>query len=84
MAGAGFKVFTIGEVLTAENVNTYLMEQSVMVFASEAARTSAIGTASEGMLSYLLDTDAIQYYDGAAWQNVGGGGGIDPFLLMGA
>ena len=70
MAGLGYKVFTAGEVLTAANVNSYLMEQSVMVFAGSAARSSAIGTASEGMVSYLTDSNALQYYDGAAWQNV--------------
>lgn len=70
MAGAGFKTFAVGEVLTANNVNTYLMEQSVMVFASDAARGSAIGTATEGMISFLTDTDALQYYDGSAWQPV--------------
>ena len=32
MAGAGKKTFTAGEVLTASDVNTYLMEQSVMYF----------------------------------------------------
>ena len=70
MAGAGFKVFTIGEVLTAANVNTYLMEQSVMVFDDAAARTAAIGTASEGMITYLKDTNAVEVYDGSAWASV--------------
>lgn len=76
MAGLGYKVFTAGEVLTAANVNGYLMEQSVMVFAGSAARGSAIGTASEGMVSYLSDTNTLQYYDGAAWQNVSSPGDI--------
>ena len=44
MAGLGYKVFAAGEVLTAANVNGYLMEQTVMVFDDSAARTSAIGT----------------------------------------
>jgi archaellum component FlaG (FlaF/FlaG flagellin family) len=70
MAGLGRKVFTAGEVLTAANVNGYLMDQTVMVFAGTAARSSAIATASEGMVSYLSDTNAIQYYDGAAWTNL--------------
>ena len=71
MAGLGYKVFTAGEVLTAANVNGYLMEQSVMVFAGTAARGSALGTAvSEGMVAYLSDTNTLQYYDGSAWQNV--------------
>ena len=70
MAGLGYKVFTAGEVLTAANVNGYLMEQSVMVFAGTAARGSAIGTATEGMVSYLTDSNAIQVYDGSSWKQV--------------
>jgi len=85
MAGAGFKTWTAGEVLTASQLNTYIQQQTLMVFASAAARTSALGTAvAEGMTTYLLDTNGIQSYDGAAWNDVGGGGGLDPFLLMGA
>ena len=67
MAGAGFKTFTAGDVLTASDVNTYLMQQAVMVFDDSTARTAAIGTPTEGMLSYLKDTDAIEKYNGTAW-----------------
>jgi len=74
VAGAGFKTFTVGEVLTSSDVNTYLMQQAVMTFGGTAARGSAIGTASEGMVSYLADTDAVEVYDGSAWTAVGGGG----------
>jgi len=87
MAGAGFKTFAAGEVLTAGDVNTYLMQQTVMVFASESARTTAIASPSEGMFTYLSDTDAFQYYTGSAWVAAGGagGGGFETnFLLMGA
>lgn len=87
MAGAGFKTFAAGEVLTATDVNTYLMQQTVMVFASESARTTAITSPSEGMLSYLSDTNALQSFTGASWVDVGGagGGGFETnFLLMGA
>jgi trimeric autotransporter adhesin len=77
MAGAGYKLFATGDVLTAAQVNTYLMQQTVMVFASSAARTSALsGVIAEGMLSYLTDTNALQYYDGAAWQDVSNPGDI--------
>ncbi len=68
MAGAGFKTFTTGEVLTAANVNEYLMQQTVMVFASAAARTTALGAnVAEGMMSYLKDTNAVEVYDGSSW-----------------
>lgn len=79
MAGAGSKLFTSGSVLTAAQVNTYLMDQSVMRFADEATRTAAFGgvgeaVLAEGMVSYLMDTDSVQVYDGSAWVSVGGGG----------
>ena len=75
MAGLGYKVFTAGEVLTAANVNGYLMEQSVMVFAGTAARSSAIGTPTAGMVSYLTDTKTLQVY-GTAWADVSSPGDI--------
>lgn len=68
MAGAGYKLFNTGDVLTAAQVNTYLMEQTVMVFASAAARTSALsGVLAEGMVSYLQDTNTLEVYDGSNW-----------------
>ena len=68
MAGAGYKLFATGDVLTAAQVNTYLMQQTVMVFASSAARTTALsGVIAEGMVSYLQDTNSLEVYDGSAW-----------------
>jgi hypothetical protein len=77
MAGAGYKLFATGDVLTAAQVNTFLMQQTTMVFASSAARTTALaGVVSEGMLTYLLDTNSLEYYDGAAFQPVSNPGDI--------
>lgn len=71
MAGLGRKTFTAGEVLTAANVQGYLQDQVVQVYASSAARSSALGTAvSEGMMSYLSDTNSVEYYSGSAWVGV--------------
>ena len=84
MAGLGRKTFTPGEVLSAADVNGYLMDQSVMVFATAAARSSAIPSPSAGMLTFRTDAAAIEVYNGTAWTGVGGGGGLDDFLLMGA
>jgi hypothetical protein len=71
-AGLGFKEFTTGDVLTAADANGYLASQVVMVFADAAARTAAITSPQEGMISYLKDTNATQYYSGSAWVSVGG------------
>ena len=65
-AGLGFKTFTTGEVLTAADVNGYLM-QGINVFASSAARSAAITSPQKGQYSFLKDTNALEYYDGAAW-----------------
>ena len=74
MAGAGYKLFNTGDVLTAAQVNTYLMQQSVMVFANSTARTTALsGVLAEGMLSYLQDTNAVEKYDGSSWSAIGTG-----------
>jgi hypothetical protein len=67
MSGQGRKTFVAGEVLLAQELNDYLMDQSVMNFATEAARGSAIPTPTEGMLALTLDTDEIDYYNGSAW-----------------
>jgi hypothetical protein len=77
MAGAGYKLFQTGDVLTAAQVNTYLNEQTVMVFASAAARTSALTSVlAEGMVSYLQDTNAVEVYDGSNWVSIGSSGDI--------
>lgn len=77
MAGAGYKLFQTGDVLTAAQVNTYLNEQTVMVFANSTARTSALsGVLAEGMVSYLQDTNAVEVYDGSNWVSIGSSGDI--------
>jgi hypothetical protein len=70
MAGQGRRTFAAGEVLTASNVMGYLQDQAVMNFAGTAARGSAIGTAvSEGMVSYLADSNSIEVYTDS-WKQV--------------
>jgi hypothetical protein len=76
MAGAGYKLYATGDILTAAQVNTYLQEQTVMVFADAAARTTALASVlSEGMISYLKDTNSTEYYSGSAWVAIGGTSG---------
>ena len=76
MAGLGKKTFTAGEVLTASDVNGYLMDQAVMVFGGTAARSSAIPSPSEGMMSYRTDDDVVEVYNGTAYVSVGGGAAV--------
>jgi hypothetical protein len=75
MAGAGRKVFQPGEILRAADVNGFLMDQAVMVFDDATERDLALGTAvvSEGMVSYLADSNQLQFNDGSDWRTVFGG-----------
>lgn len=79
---AGFKTFVAGAVLTAADLNGYLMTQSVPVFTNEAARNAAITAPTKGMVAYLtastvpaatgdtntaVPTGITTIYNGAAW-----------------
>jgi len=67
--GSGYKAFTAGAVLTASDVNNYLMEQGVMYFATTAARDAAL-TAEDGMTVYIGSNDAdegLYTYNGSGW-----------------
>jgi hypothetical protein len=75
-AGLGFKTFNTGDVLSAADVNGYLM-QGVLVFASTAARNAAITAPAEGQFAFTKDTNSLFYYDGAAWVASGATGDIE-------
>jgi hypothetical protein len=60
--------------LDASDVNTYLMDQSVMTFGGTAARGSAIPTPVEGMVAYLEDSNTIQAYNSTDWVTVANAG----------
>jgi hypothetical protein len=64
---SGRKTFVGGDILLASELNGFLMDQSVMVFDDAAARTTAIPSPSEGMVTYLKDTDALFSYSASAW-----------------
>ena len=75
MAGAGAKLFTSGSVLTADQVNTYLMDQTIMKFTSTTTRDAAFGgagepTLAEGMFAYTTDTNTLWLYNGSSWVNL--------------
>jgi hypothetical protein len=69
-AGEGFKTFTSGEVLTAADVNGYLM-QGINVFTNAANRDAEITSPQEGQFAYLKDTNVTTYYTGSAWVGIG-------------
>jgi hypothetical protein len=74
---SGWKSWAIGEVVEADDFQTYIQNQAVQTYAGTAARTAALGTfVAEGMVSYLADTNTLQFYNGAAWENVSSPGDI--------
>jgi hypothetical protein len=81
-AGLGFKDFTTGEVLTAADVDGYLM-QGVWVFASATARDAAVTSPQEGNFAYLKDTNVTTYYTGSAWANLDTTGMTNPMTTTG-
>jgi len=71
--GSGFKPFTAASVLTSSDVNNYLMEQSVMFFATTAARDAALSGAAlkDGMVAYVGSNDSsegLYTYNGTSWR----------------
>jgi hypothetical protein len=69
--GSGFKTFATGDVLTAAEVNGYLMTQSTMYFATIAARDTAITSPFDGMVAYIGSNDSsegLYTYNGTAWR----------------
>lgn len=74
--GAGFKVWTTGDLVNASDFNNYIQEQVVMVFDDSSARDSAVSSPEEGMFAYLKDTNILTFYNGSAWTNFIGEGDI--------
>ena len=81
-AGQGFKTFTSGDVLTAADVNGYLM-QGVGVFADATERDAEITSPEEGQFAYLKDTNVTTYYTGSAWANLDTTGMLNPMTTTG-
>lgn len=77
MAGAGWKSFSTGDLITATEFQTFIQDQVVQVYADSSARDTALGTAdAEGMFCFLKDTNTLQFYDGSNWVNFIGDGDI--------
>jgi hypothetical protein len=66
MAAGGFKNFVAGEILTAADVNAFLM-QGVLVFDDAADRSAQLSAPVAGQVSYRKDDDLLEAYDGADW-----------------
>lgn len=65
-----YKVFQNGFPLNASELNNYLMNQSVIVFATATARDTDLTAPLEGMIVWLQDSNKFVYYTGTAWADV--------------
>lgn len=67
---ASYPTSVSGTVITATWANT-VRDGLVNVFASSSARTSAIVSPEEGMVTFLKGGDTLEYYDGSGWIDYG-------------
>ena len=68
MAGAGWKSYSTGDLISATEFQTFIQDQVVQVYADSSARDTALGTNdAEGMFCFLKDTNTLQFYDGSSW-----------------
>lgn len=84
----GWFDFVNGQTLPASRVQDYLMNQAVMVFADSAARTMALPGPTAGMVTYLLSSNDLWFYNGTTWTLVSPPvvipDTLSPILLIGA
>jgi len=90
-AAGGRHVFAVGEVLTSANAQNFLMDQTIMYFATAATRTAGITSPTAGMVTFRADGNSgagiIEYYTGATWQAIpisSGSTGINRNALLNA
>lgn len=62
-----YKTFSNGDVLNASEINDNLMNQSVIVFNNEAARSAAFPFPVTGMVTFILDRQRYEMWTGLAW-----------------
>lgn len=63
----GRKEWAADDVLSAADLEGYLMDQVVGIWANSSARASGYLAPIEGNLSYLQDTDLYYRWNGSAW-----------------
>jgi hypothetical protein len=70
--GVIYKVFGYNTVLTAADLDKYIMNQVVMSFPNAADRDEQLGEyLTEGMVAFLQDSGNTYHYDGSGWTQMG-------------
>jgi len=62
-----FRTWSTGDSVSAADFTSYIAQQSVLVFTDVSARTSAVSSPVEGMLSILTTDNIVSTYSGGAW-----------------
>lgn len=62
----GYKTWAAGDVLTASDLNGYLRDQSIPIFATTTDRDTAITAPAEGQFVYVTADDCFYVYN-AGW-----------------
>ena len=71
----GYKDFTAGATLAAADLEDYCQNQSVLRFASAAARDAACAAIlTNGLMTYQTDTSSLTIYNGSIWVRMAAGG----------
>lgn len=81
MAGAGWKSYSTGDLISATEFQTFIQDQVIQVYADASARDTALGTSdAEGMFCFLKNDGSgnkvLQFYNGSSWVNFIGEGDI--------
>jgi|TARA_R110001583_G_scaffold28729_1_gene101477 hypothetical protein len=66
----GFRTWTTGDSVSASDFTSYIATQSVLIFADASARSSAVTSPVNGMVSSLTTDNVISIYNGSAWVDV--------------
>jgi hypothetical protein len=78
--------FTPTSTISSITVGDALIEidkESIHVFNNESARSAAIPSPTEGMVTYLKNVKAVNVYNGIIWVAIGGGSDISPLGVVG-
>lgn len=67
---AGRKVWAPDDILEAEDLMDFLMDQAVQVYASVAARAGEVLAPVEGQLTYREDDNVYEFWSGSAWVQI--------------
>lgn len=79
-----YKVFQNGFPLPASDLNNFLMNQSVITFANSGARSSAIASPVQGMITYIESTNKYEFWNGSAWVDLNDNTDAIPKSIMDA